>query len=202
MGQTLYGPAMTVTFFSLNARLQEKPNLFQHSGKLEKLIFLHDYGPQSSHAYLREHQFVYIRWHLCLTTPTIVANFVNFALNSYEAWIPLLFKVLLCWANSSEETPVLSPLVPVSLLGSSKGEDQKQKVVTKQVKVQASPKKVNLVAALVRGMLVKDALMQLELTIKRAAKTVYQQAAGYNQIFWLCAGNSDLKLSTAMQRNS
>lgn len=40
-------------------------------------------------------------------------------------------------ANSSEETPVLSPLVPVSLLGSSKGEDQKQKVVTKQVKVQA-----------------------------------------------------------------
>eukprot|EP00256_Glycine_max_P068901 XP_025983496.1 lysine-specific demethylase JMJ25 [Glycine max] len=38
----------------------------------------------------------------------------------------------------------------------------------------ASPKKVNLVAALVRGMLVKDALMQLELTIKRAAKTVYQ----------------------------
>lgn len=42
-----------------------------------------------------------------------------------------------CWANSSEETPVLSPLVPVSLLGSSKGEDQKQKVVTKQVKVQA-----------------------------------------------------------------
>ncbi|KAL2658238.1 hypothetical protein AAZV13_03G010233 [Glycine max] len=129
--------------------------------------------------------------------------------NSYEAWIPLLFKVLLCWANSSEETPVLSPLVPVSLLGSSKGEDQKQKVVTKQVKVQAvlkaikhSPKKVNLVAALVRGMLVKDALMQLELTIKRAAKTVYQQAAGYNQIFWLCAGNSDLKLSTAMQRNS
>ncbi|KAK7374200.1 hypothetical protein VNO80_07627 [Phaseolus coccineus] len=84
-------------------------------------------------------------------------------------------------ANSSEETPVLSPLVPVSSLGSSKGEDQKQKAVTKPEKVQAilkgikqSPKKVNLVAALVRGMLVKDALMQLELTIKRAAKTVYQ----------------------------
>ncbi|XP_025984828.1 uncharacterized protein [Glycine max] len=37
-----------------------------------------------------------------------------------------------------------------------------------------SPKKVNLVAALVRGMLVKDASMQLESTIKRAAKTVYQ----------------------------
>ena len=45
--------------------------------------------------------------------------------------------MLLCWANSSEETPVLSPLVPVSLLGSSKGEDQNQEVVTKQVKVQA-----------------------------------------------------------------
>ncbi|KAK8466848.1 hypothetical protein PHAVU_008G172100, partial [Phaseolus vulgaris] len=40
-------------------------------------------------------------------------------------------------ANSSEETPVLSPLVPVSSLGSSKGEDQKQKVVTKPEKVQA-----------------------------------------------------------------
>ncbi|RDX83215.1 rplV [Mucuna pruriens] len=84
-------------------------------------------------------------------------------------------------ANSSEETPVLSPLAPVSLLDSSKGEDQKQKAVTKKEKVQAilkgikqSPKKVNLVAALVRGMLVKDALMQLQLTIKRAAKTVYQ----------------------------
>lgn len=84
-------------------------------------------------------------------------------------------------ANSSEETPVLSPLAPVSLLGSSEGEDQKQKAVTKAEKVQAvlkgikqSPKKVNLVAALVRGMLVKDALIQLELTIKRAAKTVYQ----------------------------
>ncbi|RZB41261.1 hypothetical protein D0Y65_055356, partial [Glycine soja] len=37
-----------------------------------------------------------------------------------------------------------------------------------------SPKKVNLVAALVRGMLVKDASMLLESTIKRAAKTVYQ----------------------------
>ncbi|KAL2330379.1 hypothetical protein Fmac_017960 [Flemingia macrophylla] len=84
-------------------------------------------------------------------------------------------------ANSSEETPVSSPLVPVSLLGSSNGEDKKEKAITKAEKVQAvlkgikqSPKKVNLVAALVRGMLVKDALMQLELTIKRAAKTVYQ----------------------------
>ncbi|XP_027351918.1 uncharacterized protein LOC113862861 [Abrus precatorius] len=84
-------------------------------------------------------------------------------------------------ANSSEETPVSSPLAPVALLDGSKGDDQKQKAVTKPEKVQAvlkgikqSPKKVNLVAALVRGMLVKDALMQLQVTIKRAAKTVYQ----------------------------
>ncbi|XP_061359201.1 uncharacterized protein LOC133303326 [Gastrolobium bilobum] len=81
----------------------------------------------------------------------------------------------------SEKTAVSSPLVPVSFLGSTKGEDQKQKAVTKPEKVQAilkgikqSPKKVNLVAALVRGMLVKDALMQLQVTIKRAAKTAYQ----------------------------
>lgn len=31
-----------------------------------------------------------------------------------------------------------------------------------------------MVAALVRGMRVEDALLQLQLTIKRAAKTVYQ----------------------------
>lgn len=37
-----------------------------------------------------------------------------------------------------------------------------------------SPKKVNLVAALVRGMRVEDALLQLQVTIKRASKTVYQ----------------------------
>ncbi|OMO53864.1 Ribosomal protein L22/L17 [Corchorus capsularis] len=37
-----------------------------------------------------------------------------------------------------------------------------------------SPKKVNLVAALVRGMRVEDALLQLKVTVKRAAKTVYQ----------------------------
>ena len=48
-----------------------------------------------------------------------------------------------------------------------------------------SPKKVNLVAALVRGMLVKDALMQLELTIKRAAKTVYQVVGSNTRYFSL-----------------
>ncbi|KAI4347335.1 hypothetical protein L6164_008153 [Bauhinia variegata] len=84
-------------------------------------------------------------------------------------------------ANSSEETPVSSPLTPLSLLGTGKSEDQTQKQVTKPSKVQAvlkgikqSPKKINLVAALVRGMLVEDALLQLQLTVKRASKTVYQ----------------------------
>lgn len=33
---------------------------------------------------------------------------------------------------------------------------------------------MNLVAALVRGMRVEDALLQLQVTVKRAAKTVYQ----------------------------
>jgi large subunit ribosomal protein L22 len=33
---------------------------------------------------------------------------------------------------------------------------------------------VNLVAKLVRGMRVEDALLQLQVTVKRAAKTVYQ----------------------------
>ncbi|KAL2347431.1 hypothetical protein Fmac_001431 [Flemingia macrophylla] len=37
-----------------------------------------------------------------------------------------------------------------------------------------SSKKVNFVVALLRGMLVQDALMQLHFTIKPAAKTVYQ----------------------------
>lgn len=37
-----------------------------------------------------------------------------------------------------------------------------------------SPKKVNLVAKLVRGMRVEDALLQLQVTVKRAAKTLYQ----------------------------
>ena len=33
---------------------------------------------------------------------------------------------------------------------------------------------MNLVAALVRGMRVEDALLQLQVTVKRASKTVYQ----------------------------
>ncbi|KAK4432639.1 50S ribosomal protein L22 [Sesamum alatum] len=82
-------------------------------------------------------------------------------------------------ADSSEATPVSSPLIPA--LPSSTGNTETQKAISKPSKVQAilkgikqSPKKVNLVAALVRGMRVEDALLQLQVTVKRAAKTVYQ----------------------------
>ncbi|KAK2655345.1 hypothetical protein Ddye_008397 [Dipteronia dyeriana] len=81
--------------------------------------------------------------------------------------------------NLSDETPTSSPLTSALTIGSGKAEDKK--VVSKPAKVQAilkgikqSPKKVNLVAALVRGMRVDDALLQLQVTIKRSAKTVYQ----------------------------
>ncbi|PWZ41416.1 50S ribosomal protein L22 [Zea mays] len=74
--------------------------------------------------------------------------------------------------------PISSPLTPP--LGDSEETDKKGAVV-KRLKVQAikkdikqSPKKVNLVAKLVRGMRVEDALLQLQVTVKRAAKTVYQ----------------------------
>ncbi|KAF3942992.1 hypothetical protein CMV_030412 [Castanea mollissima] len=84
-------------------------------------------------------------------------------------------------AESSEEAAIPSPLTPVLAISSGKGEDQNQKAVSKPSTVQAvlkgikqSPKKVNLVAALVRGMRVEDALLQLQVTVKRAAKTVYQ----------------------------
>ncbi|CAN6240091.1 unnamed protein product [Urochloa humidicola] len=74
--------------------------------------------------------------------------------------------------------PISSPLTPP--LGDSEETDKKGAVV-KRLKVQAikkdikqSPKKVNLVAKLVRGMRVEDALLQLQVTVKRAAKTLYQ----------------------------
>ncbi|CAN6483938.1 unnamed protein product [Victoria cruziana] len=74
--------------------------------------------------------------------------------------------------------PISSPLTP--LLGPV-GKERGDTVVNKPNRVQAvlkgikqSPKKVNLVAALVRGMRVEDALLQLQVTVKRAAKTVYK----------------------------
>lgn len=80
---------------------------------------------------------------------------------------------------SSEAVPGPSPLTPQLAIGS--GQAEAEKAVSKPSKVQAilkkikqSPKKVNLVATLVRGMRVEDALLQLQLTVKRASKTVYQ----------------------------
>lgn len=86
-------------------------------------------------------------------------------------------------ADSSDATPVSSPLIPISAhkAGKTEGQTENQAVKPKPDKVQAilkgikqSPKKVNLVAALVRGMRVEDALLQLQVTVKRASKTVYQ----------------------------
>ncbi|KAK1322661.1 hypothetical protein QJS10_CPA02g01151 [Acorus calamus] len=82
-------------------------------------------------------------------------------------------------SKSDDLVPVSSPLTPV--LPSDGGKTEGQTVVSKPSKVQAilkkirqSPKKVNLVAALVRGMRVEDALLQLQVSVKRAAKTVYK----------------------------
>ncbi|XP_037481250.1 uncharacterized protein LOC119358984 [Triticum dicoccoides] len=81
-------------------------------------------------------------------------------------------------ADDDAMVPVSSPLS--SPLGAAEGTDNKGAVV-KRTKVQAikkdikqSPNKVNLVAKLVRGMRVEDALLQLQVTVKRAAKTLYQ----------------------------
>ncbi|KAE8802098.1 50S ribosomal protein L22 [Hordeum vulgare] len=81
-------------------------------------------------------------------------------------------------AGDDSMVPVSSPLS--SPMGAAEGTDDKGAVV-KRLKVQAikkdikqSPKKVNLVAKLVRGMRVEDALLQLQVTVKRAAKTLYQ----------------------------
>ncbi|XP_052724826.1 50S ribosomal protein L22, chloroplastic isoform X2 [Vigna angularis] len=69
-----------------------------------------------------------------ITMPTLPCFsrpiFLGFQHQGISTTAPLL-------ANSSEEAPVLSPLVPVSSLGGSKGEDQKQKAVTKPETVQA-----------------------------------------------------------------
>ncbi|EPS74357.1 hypothetical protein M569_00399, partial [Genlisea aurea] len=79
------------------------------------------------------------------------------------------------------ETPVSSPLIPALPSTTIQGAEPQKAAIAKRSKVQAvlkrikqSPKKVNLVAELVRGMRVEDALLQLQLILKRAAKTVYQ----------------------------
>ncbi|KAJ0982604.1 hypothetical protein J5N97_010859 [Dioscorea zingiberensis] len=80
--------------------------------------------------------------------------------------------------SATDVVPISSPLIPD--LGSGQ-KTEKKGVAAKPSKVQAikkdikqSPKKVNLVAKLVRGMRVEDALLQLQVTVKRAAKTLYQ----------------------------
>jgi len=84
--------------------------------------------------------------------------------------------------QASSETniqPMPSPLsqVPALLSGRTEEESSVQRKRTVQAvlkKIKQSPKKVNLVAALVRGMRVEDALLQMQVTVKRAAKTVYK----------------------------
>ncbi|XP_050208227.1 50S ribosomal protein L22, chloroplastic-like [Mercurialis annua] len=81
---------------------------------------------------------------------------------------------------ADEQTPIRSPLTPqLTPLSSEKAEQQKAAFKPENVQailknIKQSPKKVNLLAALVRGMRVEDALLQLQVTTKRAAKTVYQ----------------------------
>ncbi|KAK8280090.1 hypothetical protein V6Z11_D09G152800 [Gossypium hirsutum] len=84
-------------------------------------------------------------------------------------------------AGSSEETPISSPLTPVLAIDIGKNEEKKgvanrTKVQAVLKKIKQSPKKVNLVAALIRGMRVEDALLQLQVTVKLAAKTVIHSA--------------------------
>ncbi|CAM0902677.1 unnamed protein product [Alopecurus aequalis] len=80
-------------------------------------------------------------------------------------------------AADNAMVPVSSPLT--APLRDAEETDKKGAVV-KKLKVQdikkdikQSPKKVNLVAKLVLGMRVEDALLQLQVTVKRAAKTLY-----------------------------
>lgn len=85
-------------------------------------------------------------------------------------------------AEVSSETniqPMRSPLSQVPALPSGKTEEEssvqhKRNVQAVLTKIKMSPKKLNLVAALVRGMRVEDALLQMQVTVKRAAKTVYK----------------------------
>ncbi|KAL6272431.1 hypothetical protein ACE6H2_023123 [Prunus campanulata] len=82
-------------------------------------------------------------------------------------------------ADSSVESPLQSTVAPVSASDGERNEDQKPLSKPSQVQfslkgIKMSPNKVNLVAKLVRGMRVEDALLQLQVTDKQAVKTVYQ----------------------------
>eukprot|EP00250_Pteridium_aquilinum_P028888 c3802_g1_i1 orf=236-1057(-) len=85
-------------------------------------------------------------------------------------------------ATEGKEQPVPSPLtmVPAPSDPSKKTPaqvDSKRPVQAVLKKIKESPKKVNLVAALVRGMRVEDALLQLSVLQKRAASTVKRVVA-------------------------
>ncbi|KAJ7562499.1 hypothetical protein O6H91_03G071500 [Diphasiastrum complanatum] len=82
-------------------------------------------------------------------------------------------------ASDGSEQPVRSPLSQApGPLGSAAGSvtlEAKSKVVRAVLKkINQSPKKVSLAAKLVRGMRADNALMQMTVLPKRAAKTVYK----------------------------
>ncbi|XP_009365704.2 uncharacterized protein LOC103955535 isoform X1 [Pyrus x bretschneideri] len=84
-------------------------------------------------------------------------------------------------ADSFDGAPHQSSVTPLSASSGEKIEEQNQKSSSRPSQVQfvlkgmnQSPNKVNLVAKLVCGMRVEDALLQLQVTDKQAAKTVYQ----------------------------
>jgi len=81
-------------------------------------------------------------------------------------------------AEETSMVPVSSPLTPPTgedlKTGKKEGTMKPSRVQAIKKEIRMSPKKLNLVAALVRGMRVEDALLQLQVTVKRAAKTVYQ----------------------------
>ncbi|KAJ3693505.1 hypothetical protein LUZ60_008985 [Juncus effusus] len=70
--------------------------------------------------------------------------------------------------------PVSSPLSGENLKTEKQTGPSKSRVQAIKKEIRMSPKKLNLVATMVRGMRVEDALLQLQVSIKRAAKTVYQ----------------------------
>eukprot|EP00252_Welwitschia_mirabilis_P008893 TRINITY_DN21145_c0_g1_i1.p1 TRINITY_DN21145_c0_g1~~TRINITY_DN21145_c0_g1_i1.p1 ORF type:complete len:261 (-),score=42.86 TRINITY_DN21145_c0_g1_i1:307-1089(-) len=79
-------------------------------------------------------------------------------------------------AEESSMSPVASPFMQVPSESSQKiGKDvDRKRVVQAVVKgIKQSHRKVNLVAALVRGMRVEDALLQMKVTVKKAAKFVH-----------------------------
>ncbi|XP_015900442.3 uncharacterized protein LOC107433646 [Ziziphus jujuba] len=152
-------------------------SLFRHVGKRVEYNYNQSANLYSSHleSFLTPAELPYLQRLLKPPSATISRPFYQYF---QQLGVSSSRKLL---ADASEETPVRSPLTPVLALNSGKDEDQKQKALSKPSKVQAvlkgikqSPKKVNLVAALVRGMRVEDALLQLQVTVKRASKTVYQ----------------------------